>query len=114
MAVSPQYPTCSECVNDARPGVGPPLRPAPILRQVDLQELQQIAARRYDEFVEHLRAMVNVDCGSFSPEGVNQMADWCQASFEAGGWTADQSPHAPARGEPPLSGPLIALAAGPV
>src|SRR5438093_11131915 len=100
MAVSPQYPTCFECVNDARPGVGPPLRPAPILRPVDPQELQQIAARRYDEFVEDLRAMVNVDCGSFSPEGVNQIADRCQARSGRAGGRAYRLRPVPAGGRP--------------
>ena len=74
---------------------------------MDPQELQQIAARRYDEFVEDLRAMVNVDCGSFSPEGVNQIADRCQARFEAGGWKADRIPHVPAGGEPQLGDLVI-------
>jgi glutamate carboxypeptidase len=77
------------------PGLGPPLGLAPILRPVDPQELQRIAARRYDEFVEDLRAMVNVDCGSFTPEGVNHIADQCQARFEAGKWKVDRIPHVP-------------------
>jgi glutamate carboxypeptidase len=73
-----------------------------ILRPVDAQELQRIAARRYDEFVEDLRAMVNVDCGSFSKEGVNKIADQCQARFEAGGWKVDRITHVPAGDEPQL------------
>ena len=84
-----------------------PLRLAPILRPVDPQELQRIAARRYEEFVEDLRGMVNVDCGSFTPEGVNRIADLCQARFEAGGWKADRIPHVPAGGEPQLGDLVI-------
>jgi glutamate carboxypeptidase len=69
---------------------------------VDPQELQRIAVRRYHEFVEDLRAMVNVDCGSFTPEGVNEIADQCQARFEAGGWKVDRIPHVPSGAEPQL------------
>src|SRR2546426_11540642 len=107
MPVSTQYPRSFECVNEAQPRVGPPLRLAPILRPVDPQELQQIAARRYEEFVEDLRGMVNVDCGSFTPEGVNRIADLCQARFEAGGGKAGRIPHVPAGGGAPLGGLVI-------
>jgi glutamate carboxypeptidase len=66
------------------------------------QEFQRIAAHRYDEFVEDLRAMVNVDCGSFTPDGVNEIADQCQARFEAGGWKVDRIAHVPSGAEPQL------------
>lgn len=46
--------------------------------------------------------MVNVDCGSFTPEGVNEIADQCQARFEAGGWKVDRIPHVPSGAEPQL------------
>jgi glutamate carboxypeptidase len=74
---------------------------------VDVQELQRIAARRYDGFVEDLRAMVNVDCGSFTKEGVNAIADLCQARFEAGGWKVERIRHIPAGVEPQLGDLVI-------
>ena len=74
---------------------------------VDVQELQRIAARRYDEFVEDLRATVNVDCGSFTKEGVNAIADLCQARFEAGGWKVERIRHIPAGVEPQLGDLVI-------
>ena len=84
-----------------------PVARTPILRPVDVQELQRIAARRYDEFVEDLRAMVNVDCGSFTKEGVNAIADLCQARFEAGGWKVERIRHIPAGVEPQLGDLVI-------
>jgi len=66
---------------------------------VDARDLQVIAARRYDEFVEALREMVSIDCGSYSPEGVNQVADLCEARFKERGWTVERTPHRPAEGE---------------
>ncbi|HEY6677624.1 MAG TPA: M20 family metallopeptidase [Actinomycetota bacterium] len=83
---------------------------------MDVQELQRIAARRYDGFVEDLRAMVNVDCGSFTKEGVNAIADLCQARFEAGGWKVERIRHIPAGAEPQLGDLVIGRldgAAGP-
>ena len=74
---------------------------------MDPQELERIAARRYDEFLEDLRSMVNVDCGSYTPEGVNDIADLCQARFEAGGWKVERIPHVPAGGEPQLGDLVI-------
>ena len=69
---------------------------------MDARDLQVIAARRYDEFVEALREMVSIDCGSYSPEGVNQVADLCEARFKERGWTVERTPHLPAEGEPQL------------
>ena len=50
----------------------------------DVRELRELAEKRYGDFVEALREMVNVDCGSFTPEGVNAIADLCQSRFERG------------------------------
>ena len=40
-----------------------------------------------------LEAMVNVDCGSYSPDGVNRIADMCEARFEEHGWEVERRPH---------------------
>jgi glutamate carboxypeptidase len=64
-----------------------------------VDRIREIAARRYDEFVAALEQMVNVDCGSFTPEGVNEIADLCQARFEAGDWKVERMIHEPAEGE---------------
>lgn len=51
--------------------------------------------------------MVDVDCGSYTPEGVNRIADLCQERFERGGWAAERIPHRPGEGEPQLGDLLI-------
>jgi len=51
--------------------------------------------------------MVNVDCGSFTKEGVNAIADQCQARFEAGRWKVDRIPHVPTGAEPQLGDLVI-------
>jgi glutamate carboxypeptidase len=63
----------------------PTLRRRCALR-LETSSLRDIAAKRYEDFVDALREMVNVDCGSYTPEGVNAIADLCQARFERGGW----------------------------
>jgi glutamate carboxypeptidase len=69
---------------------------------VDVERLSSIAAGRYDDFLAELAAMVNVDCGSYTPDGVNEIVDRCVSRFEAGGWDVERRSHEPARGEPRL------------
>ena len=61
----------------------------------DVRTVRELAERRYDDFVDALREMVNVDCGSYTPEGVNAIADLCQARFERGGWAVERRRHEP-------------------
>ena len=72
----------------------------PILPRVDAGTLRDIAARRYEEFVGALEAMVNVDCGSYTPDGVNVIADLCEARFAANGWEVERRPHRAGDGDP--------------
>ncbi len=65
---------------------------------MDLDVLKEPAAARYGPFVDALRDMVNVDCGSYTPEGVNQIADRCHARFEGGGWAVERRHHEPEGG----------------
>jgi glutamate carboxypeptidase len=55
-------------------------------------KLSEIIDRRRAGFVDALREMVNIDCGSFSPGGVNRIADLCQARLIAGGWEVQRRP----------------------
>jgi glutamate carboxypeptidase len=73
----------------------------------DVGALHDLAAYRYDAFVDALRAMVNVDCGSYTPEGVNVIAGMCGDRFERAGWTVDRRAHRPAEGEPRLGDLVI-------
>ncbi len=46
-----------------------------------------------------LEAMVNVDCGSYTPEGVDRIADMCEQRFDARGWGVERRRHVPVDGE---------------
>ncbi|HYY07627.1 MAG TPA: M20 family metallopeptidase [Actinomycetota bacterium] len=71
---------------------------------MDVQSLRERAKARYPEFLEELRTMVNVDCGSYSPDGVNVIADRCERRFIEHGWEVERRPH---DGEPRLGDLVI-------
>lgn len=75
--------------------------------QARVEVLRELAARRYDDYVEALEELVNIDSGSYTPEGVNRVADLCEARFRAHGWSVERIPHRPAEGEPQLGDLLI-------
>jgi glutamate carboxypeptidase len=73
----------------------------------DPREIAAIVERRYDEYVDALRDMVDVDCGSFTPDGVNRIADRCVARFEALGAGVERIEHEPDEGEERLGDLVI-------
>ena len=81
---------------------------------IDTERLAAIAADRYGDFVAELETMVNVDCGSYTPDGVNEIVDRCVARFTAGGWEVERLQHAPGEGEPRLGDLAIGRLAGGV
>jgi glutamate carboxypeptidase len=76
-------------------------------------KLAEIIDRRHAGFVDALKEMVNIDCGSFSPVGVNRIADLCEERFSAGGWDVERQPHRPEEGEEQLGDLLIGQLRGP-
>jgi len=74
---------------------------------MDAASLRDLAARRYDDFVAFLERMVNVDCGSYTPDGVNVIADLCEARFRDDGWEVERRAHAPSNGESELGDLVI-------
>jgi glutamate carboxypeptidase len=75
-------------------------------------DLLKLADALGDEFLAELESMVNVDCGSYTPAGVNTIAGMMQARFEELGWTTERRPHAPANGQAQLGDLLIGRLAG--
>ena len=79
---------------------------------VSIADLLRRANERSDEFVDELRSMVDVDCGSYTPEGVNRIADAMAQRFDDEGWSVERLLHKPADGEPQLGDLLIARMEG--
>jgi glutamate carboxypeptidase len=78
----------------------------------DPRSLVPLVERRLGGYLALLEEMVNTDCGTFSPEGVNRITDRCQERFRAGGWDVERRPHRPAEGEPQLGDLLIGRLGG--
>jgi glutamate carboxypeptidase len=79
---------------------------------VDTSAIERAVRRRFDDYLEALRAMVDVDCGTFTPEGVNAVATMCEERFRAAGWEVERRPHEPAAGEPRLGDVIIGRLSG--
>jgi glutamate carboxypeptidase len=79
---------------------------------MDIDRLREAVAAREAAFLEELAAMVNIDCGSYSPAGVNRIVDRCEERFRTFGWEVDRRPHRPADGEPQLGDLLIGTLRG--
>jgi glutamate carboxypeptidase len=71
---------------------------------MDARTFRDLARARSDEFLAELEAMVNVDCGSYSPRGVNAIVDRCEHRFREHGWDVERRSH---DGEPRLGDLLI-------
>ncbi|MGH2635672.1 MAG: M20 family metallopeptidase [Actinomycetota bacterium] len=74
---------------------------------MDVKVLEGIATGRLEDFLAALERMVNVDCGSYTPAGVNEIADACEARFAGRGWAVERISHAPTDGEPRLGDLVI-------
>ena len=57
-------------------------------------ELQRLAAARQDAFLDELRGLVGIDCGSYTRDGVNQVADFCADALRGLGASVERIPHA--------------------
>ncbi|MFE0207104.1 M20 family metallopeptidase [Streptomyces sp. NPDC058985] len=53
-------------------------------------ELLTLARRRQRRYLADLAELVAIDSGSYSPDGVNRVADWVQARLELLGFTAER------------------------
>jgi glutamate carboxypeptidase len=74
---------------------------------MDLPTIERTAASRYEEYVAVLERMVDVDCGSYTPDGVNEIADLCETRFTDHGWTVERRAHEPGEGERQLGDLVI-------
>jgi len=78
----------------------------------DLSTIRKLAEDRYDSYLADLRALVNVECGTYIPEGVNRVADLMQERFDARGWSVERIAHHPGADEPRLGDILVATCRG--
>jgi glutamate carboxypeptidase len=75
--------------------------------RADPRALLPLLRDRYRGTLEQLEQLVNQDSGSWSPVGVNQVADLVAARLHADGWAVERRPHRPREGERPLGDLVI-------
>jgi glutamate carboxypeptidase len=72
----------------------------------DLTALSRIVAARLPRYLAELEQLVNVDCGSYTPDGVNRIADHVADALGALGATVERIRHEP-EGDRPQLGDLV-------
>jgi glutamate carboxypeptidase len=78
----------------------------------DPAELRRTVDARLPRFVEELERLVNIDCGSYTPDGINRVADFVAAALGELGAEVERFPHAPADGERQLGDLVVGRIAG--
>jgi glutamate carboxypeptidase len=78
----------------------------------DPAELLKHAEALSEDLLAELESMVNIDCGSYTPRGVNLIADMMETSFHELGWSTERRPHTPSAGQGQLGDLLVARLAG--
>lgn len=58
----------------------------------ELRRLDVSVVAGYPRFLDELAWLCNLDCGSYSPAGVNEVATWVAAAFEGLGGTVERRP----------------------
>ncbi|HSO28853.1 MAG TPA: M20 family metallopeptidase [Candidatus Sulfomarinibacteraceae bacterium] len=65
--------------------------------QDDLLRLDAVVSAARPRFLAELERLCNIDCGSYSPAGVNEVADWVAAAFADLGGEVERRPDSTAR-----------------
>jgi glutamate carboxypeptidase len=79
---------------------------------MDVLALRDRVAGLYPQYLAALEAMVNVDCGSYTVDGVNRIAGMCEQRFLDRGWEVERRPHEPADGQQRLGDLVIGTLQG--
>ncbi len=74
--------------------------------------LQAAVTTRYPRFLEELATLVSIDCGSYTPAGVNRVADFVAESLAELGATVERTTHEPSNGEQQLGDLVVGHLAG--
>lgn len=69
---------------------------------VDLAALQTAVAGRHPRYLAELQQLVSIDCGSYTPLGVNRVADVVAAALTELGAQVNRTSHQPVEGEQQL------------
>jgi glutamate carboxypeptidase len=79
---------------------------------MDALAIRDLVDARREAFVAALERMVNIDCGSFNRDGVDHIADVCEAMFRSSGWAVERSTPVPDDGGPVLGDTVVGTTEG--
>lgn len=74
--------------------------------------LRDAVAATHDRYRAELRDLVEIDCGSYTPDGVNRVADHVAARLAELGASVERTPHRPEPGERQLGDLVVGRLAG--
>jgi len=74
--------------------------------------LRRIVDARLPRLLAELETMVNIDCGSYTPDGVNRIAGLVTDALRAAGAETERIPHRPGDGAPQLGDLVVGRFAG--
>ncbi len=63
-----------------------------LVSAAELDELRATVEAGFPAFLADLERLCNIDCGSYTPAGVNEVADWVEADLRALGASVDRRP----------------------
>jgi glutamate carboxypeptidase len=86
--------------------------PASAVRGPDLKLIRKAADERLQAYLDDLRTLVGIDCGTYIPDGVNLVADHMAARFASQGWDVERIPHSPGPEEPRYGDIVVASLSG--
>jgi glutamate carboxypeptidase len=86
--------------------------PDPLPGSPDPVALRGAVNDRFERYLAELEMLVNIDCGSYTPEGVNRVADHVASWMTELGARVERTRHRPADGEPQLGDLIIGALAG--
>jgi glutamate carboxypeptidase len=86
--------------------------PDPLPGSPDPAALRAAVDARYERYLAELAELVNIDCGSYTPDGVNRVADRMASWLAELGARVERTPHQPAQGEPKLGDLVVGELAG--
>jgi len=68
------------------------IAPGTLVADAELDAIRGIAQAGLPAYLADLERLVNIDCGSYSPAGVNEVADWVAADLASNGATVERLP----------------------
>jgi glutamate carboxypeptidase len=78
----------------------------------DLTALRRSVDARLPRYLDELESLVNIDCGSYTPDGVNRVADFVADALRELGAEVERRSHAPGPGATQLGDVVIGRHAG--